>query len=52
MLPRGSFPRRWALLVLVLVLLGVKFFIRPDPVADIVHPIALVLGVALERIWR
>lgn len=48
----APFPRRWALLVLVLVLLAAKFFIRPDPVADIVHPIALVLGVALERIWR
>lgn len=45
----ADLPRKWLLLGGALVLLGAKFFVLPDPIADIAHPITLVLGFALER---
>ena len=46
----ADLPRKWLLLGGALVLLGAKFFVLPDPIADIAHPITLVLGFALE-LW-
>ena len=45
----ADLPRKWLLLGGALVLLGAKFLLLPDPIADIAHPITLVLGFALER---
>ena len=46
----ADLPRKWLLLGGALVLLGAKFFVLPDPIADIAHPITLVLGFMLE-LW-
>lgn len=46
----ADLPRKWLFLGGALVLLGAKFFLLPDPIADIAHPITLVLGFALE-LW-
>lgn len=48
----ASFPRKRVLLLLELLMLGAKFFVFLDLAAESVHPIALVLGFELERIWR
>jgi len=45
----ADLPRKWLLLWGALVLLGAKFFILPDPIADIAHPVTLVTGFVLER---
>lgn len=44
----ADLPRKWLWLGGALVLLAAKFFVLPDPIADITHPITLVLGFALE----
>ena len=46
----ADLPRKWLFLGGALVLLGAKFFLLPDPIADIAHQITLVLGFALE-LW-
>ena len=46
----ADLPRKWLYLAGALILLGAKFFLLPDPIADIAHPITLVLGFALE-LW-
>lgn len=48
----ADLPRKWLLLGGAMVLLGVKFFFLPDPIADIAHPITLVLGFALELLQQ
>ena len=44
----AALPRKWLLLSVALALLGAKFFVLPDPIADIAHPIALVMGFTLD----
>ena len=46
----ADLSRKWLLPGRALGLLGAKFFVLPDPIADIGHPITLLLGFGLELV--